>query len=131
MIQRRRLVFGEVLLASSLDTFWYPCYEKTKSQREAKRKGMEENHDRNRFHRIPNRCDGNSGLAKIRYLKKFWIYYGSNWVKTVAFANFYAIRIFSATKCPAGLRATVLSILLSVDFLLQTLEKHLTLSEHA
>ena len=46
---KKRKVFGEVLLASSLDTFLHPCYEKRNSQSEAKRKGMEENHDRNDF----------------------------------------------------------------------------------
>ena len=71
MIQSRRLVFGELLLASSLDTFWYPCYEKRNRQREAKRKGMEEITIETAFLGIPSSCDGDSGLGKIRYVNKF------------------------------------------------------------
>ena len=92
MIQSRRLVFGELLLASSLDTFWYPCYEKRNRQREAKRKGMEEITIETAFLGIPSSCDGDSGLGKIRYVNKFEKDYGSNWVKTVVFSDSNFVR---------------------------------------
>lgn len=106
-----------MLLASSLDTFLYPCYEKRNSQREAKRKGMEEITIETTLG-IPSSCDGDSGLGRIRRVKKFEKDYGSNWVKTSCICKFE----LCATKHAAHFRITVLAILLLVENVLENID---------